>query len=45
MTNKIKLSGVTKAFGPKAVLRSVDLEVAPGEVVAVLTTRLITAGL
>ena len=36
MTDKIKLSGVTKAFGAKTVLRGIDLEVAPGESMVVI---------
>lgn len=33
---KIQLSGVTKAFGPKQVLRGIDLSVAPGESVVII---------
>ena len=36
MTAKIKLSGVTKSFGPKVVLDGVDLAVAAGESVVVI---------
>ena len=32
----LQLSGVTKAFGPKSVLRGVDLDVAPGKSLVVL---------
>ena len=36
MTAKIRLSGVTKSFGPKVVLDGVDLAVAAGESVVVI---------
>ncbi|MGL4964684.1 MAG: ABC transporter ATP-binding protein [Inquilinus sp.] len=35
-TPKIKLEGVTKAFGPKQVLRGIDLEIAAGESLVVI---------
>ena len=34
--SKISLRGVTKAFGPKKVLRGIDLEVTPGESMVVI---------
>jgi phospholipid/cholesterol/gamma-HCH transport system ATP-binding protein len=34
--SKISLRGVTKAFGPKQVLRGIDLEVTPGESMVVI---------
>lgn len=33
---KIRLRGVAKAFGPKEVLRGIDLDIAPGESVVVI---------
>jgi phospholipid/cholesterol/gamma-HCH transport system ATP-binding protein len=36
MTAKISLSGVHKSFGPKHVLRGIDLEVAPGESMVII---------
>ena len=33
---KISLRGVTKSFGPKKVLRGIDLEVTPGESMVVI---------
>lgn len=35
-TPKIRLEGVHKAFGPKQVLRGIDLEIAPGESLVVI---------
>ena len=34
--SKISLRGVTKAFGPKQVLRGIDLDVTPGESMVVI---------
>jgi len=36
VASKISLRGVTKAFGPKQVLRGIDLEVTPGESMVVI---------
>jgi phospholipid/cholesterol/gamma-HCH transport system ATP-binding protein len=36
VASKISLRGVTKSFGPKKVLRGIDLEVTPGESMVVL---------
>jgi phospholipid/cholesterol/gamma-HCH transport system ATP-binding protein len=36
VASKISLRGVTKAFGPKKVLRGIDLEVTPGESMVVI---------
>jgi phospholipid/cholesterol/gamma-HCH transport system ATP-binding protein len=35
-TSKISLRGVTKSFGPKKVLRGIDLDVTPGESMVVI---------
>ena len=36
VASKISLRGVTKSFGPKKVLRGIDLEVTPGESMVVI---------